>query len=93
MKIEIVKYLDKMGVRHSLSGFDYLVRAIEIGLEDKKTITKNIVKNCYEVIGKENDISFQRVERTIRHAIQTSEYPNMCNSEFIAKAVDSYNFV
>lgn len=92
MKKVIVKYLDEKGVKHALSGFDYLIRAIEIGLEDKTNITKGIVKNCYEIIAKENNSTSPRIERAMRHAIELSDYPNFSVSEFIATAVDNIKY-
>lgn len=92
MKKQIIKHLDEKGVKHALTGFDYLIRAIEIGLEDKKSITKNICKNCYKIIAEENNSTCSRVERAMRHAIETSDFPNLCVSEYIAVAVDSIKY-
>lgn len=92
MKKKIFEYLNEKGVKHSLSGFDYLMRAIEIGLEDKKSITNNICKNCYGVIAKENEVKSSQIERAMRHAIEKSDFPNLCVSEYIALAVDTIKY-
>lgn len=84
-KSEIVKYLDKKNVRHSLSGFDYLITAINMCTEDTDRI--HSVCKLYADVAKVHGTTKSRVERAIRNAIETAG-EEITNSEFIARARD-----
>jgi len=100
-KKQIVAYLNAKGFKHALQGFELTIRAIEIGIEDKETITKGIFKGLYQILAKEKNITISQLERNIRHSIKTSEYAinrlnmglsNVSNAEFLAKAVDDVSY-
>ena len=87
MKKEIVNYLLVCGIRPHIKGFNYLYRAIEMTMENGNVLPK-VTKVLYPQIAKEFDDASPRVERAIRHSIQTAkkDYKYMSNGEFIAKA-------
>lgn len=65
MKRKIIELLLELGIPASVSGFDYLARAIELSVDNKLTICKEV----YEPIAKEFKTESTRVERAIRHAV------------------------
>ncbi len=67
----IRKYLKELGVPQNLLGYEYLVTAIELAIDDKKYI-HNITKMLYPEIAKRHKTKPTRAERAIRHAIETS---------------------
>lgn len=87
MKKEIVNYLLVCGIRPHIKGFNYLHRAIEITMANDNVMPK-ITKALYPQIAKEFNDTCPRIERAIRHSIQTSkkDYKYMTNGEFIARA-------
>lgn len=96
-KKDIMAYLDKKGFKHAQSGFLFIVKAIEMGLEDRNKISKGITKILYPEVAKEFKTTASRVERAIRHNIETSDFilklklkglGKPTNSEFLARAVD-----
>mgnify|MGYP002559033822 CR=1 FL=1 len=70
---EIVsKLLREMGVAPSLKGYDYLRIAIILTMENKELYLHNITKALYPDIAKRKNTTSSRVERAIRHAIETA---------------------
>ena len=69
--VAIRKTLDQIGVKHSLKGHRYIIRAIEKALDDRNKLDR-IVKVLYVEIARENDSTPSRVERAIRHAIEVT---------------------
>ena len=67
--IAIRKTLDQIGVKHSLKGHRYMISAIEKGLDDRSKLDR-ITKTLYVEIALENNDTWTRVERAIRHAIE-----------------------
>lgn len=70
-KINIENLLKELCVNPSLLGFGYLKRGIEICIEEPKMLSA-ITKELYPMIAKEYNTTSSRVERAIRHAIETS---------------------
>ena len=93
--------LNQFGVKHSINGYLYLVSAVKRCLMDRKKLN-NVVKGLYTEIAEEYETTTMRVERAIRHAIESSwERGNMnvinnvlaakgkpTNTEFIALLTD-----
>lgn len=67
--IAIRKTLDQIGVKHNIKGYGYIIRAIEMCLEDRNKLNC-VVKGIYAEIAQENNDKVIRVERAIRHAIE-----------------------
>ena len=67
---EISKLLINLGIKPNLKGFDYLKYAFENKLDTKKGITKVI----YPIIAQAFDTTPSRVERALRHAIESAAY-------------------
>lgn len=98
MRKRIYKELQAIGAKQAITGFDYLVQAIEIQCDENTRIKK--YTDLYAVIAKDALTTPSRVERSIRHEIEiifadtrkteeqlldifgTTDKP--CNSEFIA---------
>ena len=62
----IREFLVESGVMPNLTGFDYLVRAVEIVKEKKKV---RATTELYPMLAKEFDTSASRVERAMRHIV------------------------
>lgn len=82
--MDVKRYLLDRGIKPNLKGFDYLLCAI--GLCKDRVYIRNITKKLYPKIAEINDDTSSKVERAIRHAISQSDI-QMCNSEFIARAL------
>lgn len=65
------KTLIDIGVNPGLSGYDYLYTAIPIVYEDRSYL-RAITKKLYPMIAAIYDSNVSRVERSIRHAIETT---------------------
>lgn len=65
----VARKLLELGVNPSLSGYAYLVDAIELVCMDK-TYLQQITKRLYVEVALRNDSTVQRVERSMRHAIE-----------------------
>lgn len=93
-KSAIVKYLDDVGMRHSVIGFDYLVTAIDMCVEKPERAHK--ICKLYDDVTEIHNTIGSRVERAIRHAIETAdnvigyEDGRIPNGEFIARASDYF---
>jgi len=93
MRLKIMLYLDSMEVKHALSGFPYLVTAIELCNENPNM--RDTICKMYSIIAEKHNTTASRVERAIRHAIITSQAitdakGKLTNSEFIAVATDYF---
>lgn len=71
MKKEITKVIKSLAVPTNILGFEYLRRAIQMCIENKKLIHQMTTK-LYKDIAKEYNTTPSRVERAIRHAIEIS---------------------
>lgn len=91
-KRKIIAYLDSKGFKHSQRGFQYIATAIELVSLDRNYLY-GITKQLYPKIAQEFDTTASRVERAIRHSIETAGFfknsKKLSNSEFIARAVDN----
>lgn len=65
----IVSLLKELGISQHLRGFDYMVYAIEMALEDRDCL-KNTCKVLYPSVAEKVGSTGARVERSIRHAIE-----------------------
>lgn len=63
--------LIKIGIRCDLCGFDYLRYAIELVIQDP-TLTRGVCKRLYVMISEHFKANVACVERSIRHAIETT---------------------
>lgn len=81
----ISNHLTRVGIPSGLSGYRYLVSAIQSVLEDE-SILDSITKILYPEIAKLHNSTPQRVEKAIRHAIKTT----WDNSSLIH--LDEYHF-
>lgn len=67
----IAKELKVCGIPPHIKGYDYLGEAIEMVLADHNHI-HTITKTLYPAVAKKFNTTYSRVERAIRHAIETS---------------------
>lgn len=90
----INQYLDEKGFKHSNLGYGYIIRAVELASENAVYL-QMVTRKLYPQIAEEFNTAPSRVERAIRHAIETSrEYALVrpTNSEFIASTVDYFKY-
>ena len=80
---DINSFLDMDGVKHSHSGFRYLVSAIDIGIQSPHGLVK--VLEIYNAVAEMQCSTSVRVERTIRYSIQGTK---LTSKEFIFRAID-----
>jgi len=71
LELEITELLHELGVPAHIRGYQYLRYAIELVIKDV-TILNSITKTLYPEIAIKFDTTPNRVERAIRHAIETS---------------------
>lgn len=76
----ITRYLLQLGIQTNIKGYHYLRTAITIGVNDIK-ILDSITKHLYPTVAKEHNTTPQRVERAVRHAIESSLDRNILNKE------------
>lgn len=85
MDILITSYLDKQGqFKRSNKGFFLLREAIKLCVYKPHISTMAI----YETLAVQTSSTRSRVERSIRHSIETSGMKHVKSGEFIAKAAD-----
>lgn len=70
MKAATSNILKKCGITADLKGWSYVGRAIEMVIDNWDTI-HHITKELYPSVAKEFNTTSSRVERAIRHAIET----------------------
>lgn len=98
---DIKKCLMRLGILPNVKGFAYLTTAIEMCIKDPNIIGM-VTKKLYPDIAVKYDTTASRVERAIRHAIETGMMrtdedlvneiftgrKKLTNSEFIATLAD-----
>ncbi len=70
-RICVTDILHQMGIPAHIKGYHYLREAIILSLEDEEML-ESITKLLYPTIAKRFDTTPSRVERAIRHAIETA---------------------
>lgn len=68
---EILDVLMELGVNPSIKGFDYLMTGITLAYE-KPEVFSRMTKDFYPSIAQKHDTTSSRVERAIRHAVETA---------------------
>lgn len=88
MKKEIYNYLLEHKIKPNLSGFNYLYKAIEFGI-DNTGKPMQVTKTIYPKVAEDFESNSYRIERAIRHAIRKSDkkYCSLTNGEFISMAI------
>lgn len=81
-------YLDKMGFLHRNLGYGYIIAAAEVCTDMPEMRHKTC--KLYQTIAGRCGTTGSRVERAIRHSIETSDIKRIPNSEFIARLLDAY---
>lgn len=76
---KITETLQNVGISAKLKGYEYLREAIEMCYYDNE-ISRNITKIIYPVIARKHNDTTSKVEKAIRHAIESSW--NRGNVEF-----------
>jgi hypothetical protein len=79
---DIYNYLDSHNIKHSNSGFQYLMTAVQLGVEDIDSCSK--VTKMYKEIAEIHGTLAANVERSIRYVIVDK---NVTTKEFIMKTV------
>lgn len=84
-KIVIIKYLTDKGIAPECSGFPFLVDAIDLLINQRKTYQYNTMK-VYKEVGRLHEKTDAAIERCIRYAIKKAGYDCTCG-RFIARSV------
>lgn len=67
----IFKFQTQLGIRSNIKGYNYIKTAITLVYNDQ-TLMESITKRLYPDIAKIYNTTASRVERAIRHAIETA---------------------
>lgn len=67
----ITRYLHNFGVPASVKGYKYLRSAILLAINDEESL-EHVTKNIYPEIAKQYNSTATRVERAIRHSIESA---------------------
>lgn len=67
----IFKFQTQLGIRSNIKGYNYIKTAITLEYNDS-TILESVTKRLYPDIAKIYNTTASRVERAIRHAIETA---------------------
>ncbi len=93
----VTNELNAYGIRCNLKGFNYLREAITMVVKDERVI-HSITRVLYPTIAQNHNDTPSRVERAIRHAIESARNIDRiidhfsispCNSEFIAYVAET----
>ena len=79
---DIYNYLDSHSIKHSNSGFQYLMTAVQLGVEDIDSCSK--ISEMYKEIAEIHGTAAANVERSIRYVIADK---NVTTKEFIMKTI------
>lgn len=78
VKKVVGRHLKNCGVSPANLGYKYILRAIELSIEDE-TILDHVTKRLYPEIARTYSTTASRVERAIRHSIETAfDIPEAC---------------
>ena len=90
---EIIKsYLLELGIMPNLAGFRYLTRAIELYRDRRDYYREGITSRLYPDVARWFDTTPPRVERSIRHAIETAYDGGLGCKHHAADFSSSINF-
>ena len=67
----IFKFQTQLGIRSNIKGYNYIKTAITLAYNDS-TILESVTKRLYPDIAKIYNTTASRVERAIRHALETA---------------------
>lgn len=71
MEIVITDIIHQIGIPAHIKGYHYLREAILLSIEDKEML-ESVTKQLYPTVAKKFGTTASRVERAIRHAIETA---------------------
>ena len=71
MEIIITDIIHQIGIPAHIKGYHYLREAILLSIEDKEML-ESVTKQLYPTVAKKFSTTASRVERAIRHAIETA---------------------
>ena len=71
LRIQYIKFLlIELGISPALTGYGYLAQCVYRCWEDNKRLHR-LVDEVYSAVALDNNTTYQRVERCIRHAVHT----------------------
>ena len=71
MKVVVTEIIHQIGIPAHIKGYHYLREAILLSLEDEEML-ESVTKLLYPTVAKRFNTTASRVERAIRHAIETA---------------------
>jgi two-component system response regulator (stage 0 sporulation protein A) len=102
MKITNMDYtvsctLKDLGMTPGLLGFGYLKEAVKLTMDDESVVHKRVTKVLYPTIAKMFSTSSSRVERAMRHSIETAWNraggPSRAQIEMLRESVNGHRNV
>ena len=83
LETEVIRFVQKLGIRPNLTGYHFLIQAILLSLRSPE-LQKSLTKELYPRIAKECGKNAKAVERNMRKAIESAyEYdPERIRSVF-----------
>jgi len=71
MKVVVTEIIHQIGIPAHIKGYHYLREAILLSLDDEEML-ESVTKLLYPTVAKNFNTTASRVERAIRHAIETA---------------------
>lgn len=83
LETEVIKFVQKLGIRPNLNGYHLLIKAILLALKSPELL-KSLTKGLYPKVAKDYGKNVKAVERNMRKAIESAyEYdPERIRSAF-----------
>ena len=83
LEMEVIKFVQKLGIRPNLNGYHLLIKAILLSLKSPELL-KSLTKGLYPKVAKDYGKNVKAVERNMRKAIESAyEYdPERIRSVF-----------
>ena len=74
-QLEVINHLRELGIRPHLRGYEFIKTAMNY-LQEKPSAIYNVTKDLYATVAERHNTESSRVERGIRHALET------CHTDF-----------
>lgn len=89
----IKMYLDDIGIPRNLTGYEYLIDALSVIMDDPNILCRSGMSQIYLKMYQKNGIKFENLERNMRYAIERIFFKeNAENTERLSRIFgDWYN--
>lgn len=82
-------YLKELGITFNLTGYSYIIDAMEIIYQNPTVLRKGITSTLYPMIAKKYDVVPKKIDRCIRHAavLSLNNIGNDVASKYFSNAI------